>query len=79
MTPQPLAPGDRITTPSGRHGRIVRSPWLMPHHCLIAFDEGRLLWIPQEILCLETLVSSTQCRKKKAAYNVPRKLDRGIR
>jgi hypothetical protein len=46
-------PGDRITTPTAATARY-RSPWLMHHHALIAFDCGSMLWMPCEILCPET-------------------------
>jgi hypothetical protein len=44
-------PGDRIITPSERTGTVQPSPWTMPCHSLIEFDDtGKRHWILTEIL-----------------------------
>ena len=40
-----MTPGDRVRTSTGRPG-ILQNPTVnMPHHHLIRFDDGIVLWV----------------------------------
>jgi hypothetical protein len=47
---QEFSEGDRVTTPSGKVGAIVRPEWLMPCHELILLDDGTKRWVLRELL-----------------------------
>jgi hypothetical protein len=43
--------GERVLSPSHRTGTVQPSPWPMPFHTLIEFDDtGKRLWVLTELL-----------------------------
>lgn len=56
----------RLITPSGRIGKALPSPFFMPLHRLLQFEDGSKKWILSELLKPAPAAVKTKSTKRKS-------------